>query len=213
MTDSSLPEHAPARGLFITFEGIDGAGKSSHVDWFARRLQARGREVTVTREPGGTPLAEQLRDLVLTCPMDPQTELLLVFAARSEHLARLIRPALARGAVIVCDRFTDSTYAYQGGGRGLSLDWIETLERQVHGDLQPDRTYLFDLPAALAAQRRAAARAADRFEAEDVAFFERVRDAYRYRAGLTEGRFRVIDGEQTIDEVRQSLEEDIKTLL
>ena len=213
MTDSSLPEHAPARGLFITFEGIDGAGKSSHVDWFARRLQARGREVIVTREPGGTPLAEQLRDLVLTCPMDPQTELLLVFAARSEHLARLIRPALARGAVIVCDRFTDSTYAYQGGGRGLSLDWIETLERQVHGDLQPDRTYLFDLPAALAAQRRAAARAADRFEAEDVAFFERVRDAYRYRAGLTEGRFRVIDGEQTIDEVRQSLEEDIKTLL
>ncbi len=213
MTDSSLPEHAPARGLFITFEGIDGAGKSSHVDWFARRLQARGREVIVTREPGGTPLAEQLRDLVLTCPMDAQTELLLVFAARSEHLARLIRPALARGAVIVCDRFTDSTYAYQGGGRGLSLDWIETLERQVHGDLQPDRTYLFDLPAALAAQRRAAARAADRFEAEDVAFFERVRDAYRYRAGLTEGRFRVIDGEQTIDEVRQSLEEDIKTLL
>ena len=213
MTDSSLPEHAPARGLFITFEGIDGAGKSSHVDWFARRLQARGREVIVTREPGGTSLAEQLRDLVLTCPMDPQTELLLVFAARSEHLARLIRPALARGAVIVCDRFTDSTYAYQGGGRGLSLDWIETLERQVHGDLQPDRTYLFDLPAALAAQRRAAARAADRFEAEDVAFFERVRDAYRYRAGLTEGRFRVIDGEQTIDEVRQSLEEDIKTIL
>ena len=210
MTDPSSPDRPPSQGLFITFEGIDGAGKSSHVEWLAQHLRARGREVIVTREPGGTPLAEQLRDLVLTCPMDAQTELLLVFAARSEHLARLIRPALARGAVVVCDRFTDSTYAYQGGGRGLPLAWIETLERQVHGDLQPDRTYLFDLPATLAAQRRAAARAADRFEAEDVAFFERVRNAYRHRVGLTGGRFEVIDGQQTMDEVRVLLEESIK---
>ena len=214
MTHPSSPDRAQSpAGLFITFEGIDGAGKSSHIEWFAERLRGRGREVIVTREPGGTPLAEQLRDLVLTRPMDAQTELLLVFAARSEHLARLIRPALARGAVVVCDRFTDSTYAYQGGGRGLSSPWIETLERQIHGDLQPDRTYLFDLPAALAAQRRAAARAADRFEAEDVAFFERVRAAYRHRAGLSIGRFQVIDGQQTVDEVRQSLEDDLNKLL
>mgnify|MGYP003592521994 FL=1 len=212
MIDPLPPQNLRTKGLFITFEGIDGAGKSSHVEWFAQRLRAGGREVIVTREPGGTALAEQLRDLVLTRPMDAQTELLLVFAARSEHLVRLIRPALARGAAVVCDRFTDSTYAYQGGGRGLSLDWIKTLEREVHGDLQPERTYLFDLPAELAAQRRAAARAADRFEAEDVAFFERVRTAYQHRAGLTAGRFQVIDGRQTIDQVREILEVSIKTL-
>ena len=212
MIDPLPPQNLRTKGLFITFEGIDGAGKSSHVEWFAQRLSAGGREVIVTREPGGTALAEQLRDLVLTRPMDAQTELLLVFAARSEHLARLIRPALARGAAVVCDRFTDSTYAYQGGGRGLSLDWIETLEREVHGDLQPERTYLFDLPAELAAQRRAAAREADRFEAEDVAFFERVRRAYQHRAGLTAGRFQVIDGRQTVDQIREILEVSMKTL-
>ncbi len=218
MTNAMHPmTRAPAdpspKGLFITFEGIDGAGKSSHLEWFAERLRTFGREVIVTREPGGTPLAEVLRDLVLNQPMDPQTELLLVFAARNEHLAGLIRPAIARGAVVLCDRFTDSTYAYQGGGRGLSLKLIETLERQVHGDLQPDRTYLFDLPAALAAQRRAAARAADRFEAEDVAFFERVRMAYRRRAGLSEARFEVIPGEQTIGQVRELLEVSLKLLM
>ena len=213
MIEQLPPDERPSKGLFITFEGIDGAGKSSHVEWFAQRLRAGGREVIVTREPGGTALAEQLRDLVLTCPMDAQTELLLVFAARSEHLARLIRPALARGAAIVCDRFTDSTYAYQGGGRGLSLDWIETLERQVHGDLQADRTYLFDLPAELAAQRRAAARAADRFEAQDVAVFDRVRSAYQRRAGLSAGRFQVIDGRQSIEQVREELEVSLKTLV
>ncbi|HPU51828.1 MAG TPA: dTMP kinase [Burkholderiaceae bacterium] len=207
------PADPSPKGLFITFEGIDGAGKSSHLEWFAERLRTFGREVIVTREPGGTPLAEVLRDLVLNQPMDPQTELLLVFAARNEHLAGLIRPAIARGAVVLCDRFTDSTYAYQGGGRGLSLKLIETLERQVHGDLQPDRTYLFDLPAALAAQRRAAARAADRFEAEDVAFFERVRMAYRRRAGLSEARFEVIPGEQTIGQVRELLEVSLKLLM
>jgi dTMP kinase len=211
------PEQAraerPGGGCFISFEGIDGAGKSSHVDWLAERCRQAGREVIVTREPGGTPLGERLRELVLNEPMAAQTELLLVFAARNEHLEGLIRPALARGCVVICDRFTDSTYAYQGGGRGLPLAWIEALEQAVQGGLQPVRTYLFDLPADLAAQRRAAARAADRFEAEDVAFFERVRAAYARRAGVGGGRFRTIDSRQSIETIRQFIQEDIKSLI
>jgi len=197
---------------FITFEGIDGAGKSTHVAWFAERVRARGAGVVVTREPGGTPLAERIRDLLLNEPMSIDTEVLLMFAARGEHLERLVRPALARGAWVVCDRFTDSTYAYQGGGRGLAPERIATLEHWVHPAFQPDRTYLFDLPPPLAAERRAAARAADRFEAEDLAFFERVRAGYRRRLEADPARIRLIDGRQSIDEIRKLLEEDLASL-
>lgn len=199
-------------GRFITFEGIDGAGKSTHVEWFAQRLRARGVEVLVTREPGGTPLAERLRTLLLTEPMSIDAETLLMFAARKEHLDQLIRPALARGAWVVCDRFTDSTYAYQGGGRGVDPSRIAALEDWVHAGLQPDRTYLFDLPPELAAQRRAAARDADRFEAEDLAFFERVRAAYLHRRDQSNSRMLLVDGRQTIPEVQNLLEEDVARL-
>ncbi|MCA3177948.1 MAG: dTMP kinase [Burkholderiaceae bacterium] len=200
------------RGRFVTFEGIDGAGKSSHVEWFAERLRERGRTVVVTREPGGTELAEAVRDWVLNRPMSMRVEALLVFAARQDHLDRVIRPALAAGTWVVCDRFTDSTVAYQGGGRGMPADDIALLERWVHPDLQPDRTYLFDLDPAEAARRRQAARAADRFEAQDEAFFGRVRGAYRARAAESPERFRRIDGARTIDSIRAELEEDLATL-
>ena len=199
-------------GRFVTFEGIDGAGKSSHVEWFAQRLRERGRGVVVTREPGGTELAEAVRDWVLAKPMSMRVEALLVFAARQDHLDRVIRPALAAGTWVVCDRFTDSTVAYQGGGRGMPLDDIATLERWVHPDLQPDRTYLFDIEPALAAARRGAARPADRFEAEAVVFFERVRAAYLARAAASPARFRRIDGAGTPEEVRASLEEDLASI-
>lgn len=202
----------PTTGRFITFEGIDGAGKSTHVEWFAQRLRAHGREVVLTREPGGTPLAERLRDLLLSEPMSIDAETLLMFAARKEHLDQLIRPAMARGAWVVCDRFTDSTYAYQGGGRGVDPARIGMLEAWVHGGLQPDRTYLFDLPADVAAQRRAAAREADRFEAEDLAFFDRVRTAYLRRRDGAVDRVLLVDGRRSIDEVRVALEEDIARL-
>ena len=199
-------------GRFITFEGIDGAGKSTHIDWYAQALRARGHPVLVTREPGGTPLAEQLRALLLNEPMSIETETLLMFAARREHLERAILPALAAGTWVVCDRFTDSTYAYQGGGRGVPPARIASLEDWVQGGLQPDRTYLFDLPAQEAARRRAAARAADRFEAEDLAFFERVSDGYHRRIDAQPARFQVIDGRQSIDEIRKILEKDIVSL-
>jgi dTMP kinase len=199
-------------GRFVTFEGIDGAGKSTHIEWFAQQVRARGVEVVVTREPGGTPLAERLRDLLLTEPMSVEAETLLMFAARREHLQALIRPALARGAWVVCDRFTDSTYAYQGSGRGVPADRIGELERWVHGDLQPHRTYLFDLPADLAAQRRAGARAADRFEGEDIAFFERVRSGYRARVDGSPGRFLVIDARESIESIKKLLQDSITSI-
>jgi dTMP kinase len=194
---------------FITFEGIDGAGKSSHVEWFAQRLRERGPTVVVTREPGGTELAEAIRDWVLNRPMSMRVEALLVFAARQDHLDRVIRPALAAGTWVVCDRFTDSTVAYQGGGRGMPADDIAALERWVHPDLQPDRTYLFDLDPTEAARRRRAIRMADRFEAEAEAFFVRVRDAYLARAAASPERFLRIDGSQSIPDIRKRLEEDI----
>jgi len=199
-------------GRFVTFEGIDGAGKSTHVDWYVERLRARGIDAVRSREPGGTPLAERLRELLLAEPMSMDTELMLMFAARRDHLERLIRPALSAGRWVVCDRFTDSTWAYQGGGRGGPAERIAWLERWVHGDLQPDRTYLFDLPAALAAERRASARAADRFEREDEAFFRRVREAYRQRAAQSPARFLVIDGRGSIEEIHALLEEDIASI-
>ncbi|MCD6734061.1 MAG: dTMP kinase [Burkholderiaceae bacterium] len=199
-------------GRFVTFEGIDGAGKSTHVDWYVERLRARGIDVVLTREPGGSELAETLRELLLRRKMGMQAELLLMFAARSDHLERLIRPALAAGQWVVCDRFTDSTWAYQGSGRGAPAERIAWLEAWVHGELQPDRSYLFDLAPELAAQRRASVRAPDRFECEDVAFFERVRRGYRERAQADPERFVVLDGERAVPEIRVILEEDIVEL-
>jgi dTMP kinase len=181
------------RGRFITFEGIDGAGKSSHIEPLAAWLRERGHQVLVTREPGGTPLAETLRELVLHQPMDALTESLLVFAARRDHLTRSIQPALDAGTTVLCDRFTDATFAYQGGGRGFDLHVLSQLEAMVHPGLQPDLTLWFDLPAAVAAQRRAAVRAADRFEAESTAFFERVQAGYTARVAAHPARFTRID--------------------
>ncbi|MCW5652429.1 dTMP kinase [Hydrogenophaga sp.] len=191
-----------AAGLFITFEGIDGAGKSTHIENLADALRARGRQVTLTREPGGTPLAEQLRELVLHQAMDPLCEALLMFAARRDHLRQVIEPALARGDVVLCDRFTDATFAYQGGGRGFDLAVLRQLERwvQTRPDAnslrQPDLTVWFDLPTAVAAQRLAGARVPDRFEAEPAAFFERVAQGYAQRMAEDPARFARVDSSQ-----------------
>ena len=205
-------------GRFITFEGIDGAGKSTHLARCAELLRERGIDVLVTREPGGTQLAEQIRDWFLHHDTDPRTEVLLAFAARSDHLARAIRPALAAGQWVICDRFTDSTVAYQGSGRGLGTADVEQIEQWLHPDLQPDRTYLFDLEPAEAARRRAKARAADRFEAEDVAFFQRVRDGYRARVDAdaargpdTSRRILTVEAGRTPDSIWKILEEDLLT--
>ena len=177
------------RGRFITFEGIDGAGKSSHIEALADWVRSRGHGVVVTREPGGTALAERLRELVLHAPMDPLCEALLVFAARHDHLLNLIEPALARGDTVLCDRFTDATFAYQGGGRGFDTGVLAQLEQWVQRGRQPDLTLWFDLAPATAAARRGAARAPDRFEAQDEAFFDRVRAGYAARAAADPGRF------------------------
>ena len=193
-------------GRFVTFEGIDGAGKSSHIEWLAERLRERGRHVVVTREPGGTALAEALRQLVLHQPMDALTEALLIFAARRDHLATRIEPALAAGAVVLCDRFTDATFAYQGGGRGFDLGVLATLESWVQQGRQPDLTLWFDLAPAVAAERRAAARAPDRFESQDLAFFERVRAGYARRAAADPARFALVDSSATPDAVRAQLQ-------
>jgi dTMP kinase len=188
-----------ARGRFVTFEGIDGAGKSTQIEVVANALRGRMLPLVITREPGGTPVGEALREVILHQPMTIGTETLLMFAARAEHLERVIRPALAAGQWVLCDRFTDATYAYQAGGRGLSAERIGELEQWVHPDLQPDLTLLFDVPPAIAAERLARARSADRFEAEQVAFFGRVRDAYLARARAEPQRFIVIDGTQPAD--------------
>ena len=215
-----------APGRFITFEGIDGAGKSTHLGRCAQWLRDRGIAVVVTREPGGTELGEAIRDWFLHQPTDPRTEALLAFAARSDHLERLVRPALAAGEWVVCDRFTDSTVAYQGAGRGLGAERVEQLEQWLHPDLQPDRTYLFDLEPAEAARRRSKARAADRFEAEDIAFFGRVRDGYRARmaaegtaAGTGRGtaglhrRMIALDATGDPETIWRQLEEDLALCL
>lgn len=181
------------RGRFITFEGIDGAGKSTHIERVAQRLRAGGATVVPTREPGGTPLAEALRELVLHRPMDGVTEALVVFAARRDHVEQVIRPALARGETVLCDRFTDASFAYQGGGRGVDAAWLAQLERIVQGGLQPDLTLWLDVPAEEAARRRAAARAADRFEQQDLTFFGRVRAAYAARCAADPARVVRID--------------------
>ncbi|MFD2641045.1 dTMP kinase [Pseudomonas japonica] len=196
-------------GLFITLEGPEGAGKSTNRDYLAGHLRDRGLDVLLTREPGGTPLAERIRELLLAPSdekMDADTELLLVFAARAQHLAEVIRPALARGAVVLCDRFTDATYAYQGGGRGLGVERIATLERFVQGGLQPDLTLLFDLPVEVGLSRAAARGRLDRFEQEGQAFFEAVRQAYLDRAKADPQRYRLIDAAQPLVAVQQSLD-------
>jgi dTMP kinase len=192
-------------GRFITFEGIDGAGKSSHLEPLAAWLRARGHEVIVTREPGGTPLAEALRELLLHRPMDAMSEALLMFAARRDHLREAIEPALAAGRTVLCDRFTDATFAYQGGGRGFDTGILTQLEAWVQQGRQPDLTLWFDLPPATAARRRAAARAADRFEAEDLGFFERVRAGYAQRQQAGPGRFEQLDAGGTPQAVWSSL--------
>jgi dTMP kinase len=205
-------------GIFITFEGIDGAGKSSHLDALTAAFRAQGRAVTVTREPGGTALAEQLRELVLNAPMDGLTEALLVFAARRDHVCQVIRPAMARGEVVVCDRFTDSTFAYQGGGQGLSLPVLAQLERWVQAGtetpdaalLQPDLTLWFDLPPLEAARRLEQARAPDRFEARGVDFFARVRQAYADRAQADPQRFVSIDAAAQREQVWQQVAQAVR---
>lgn len=186
---------------FITFEGIDGAGKSTHIAALTERLIARGATVVNTREPGGTELAETLRGLFLHSGMDSLTEALLVFAGRRDHLQRVIEPALAAGQTVLCDRFTDASFAYQGAGRGMDLGVLTTLEQWVQMGRQPDLTLWFDLPAEMAAARRAAARAADRFEQQDLEFFERVRAGYAARAAGAPARFERIDASLSVAEV------------
>jgi dTMP kinase len=182
-------------GRFISFEGIDGAGKSTHIEALAEHLRERGATVLLTREPGGTALAEHLRELLLHQAMDPLTEALLMFAARRDHLQQHIRPALQRGETVLCDRFTDATMAYQGHGRGFDLQVLAQLESWVQGGLQPDLTLWFDVDPAVAAQRRATARTADRFEQQDLAFFDRVRQGYRARMAQAPTRFVRIDAD------------------
>ena len=196
-------------GLFITLEGPEGAGKSTNRDYLAERLRERGIEVLLTREPGGTPLAERVRELLLAQsdePMAADTELLLVFAARAQHLARVIGPALARGCVVLCDRFTDATYAYQGGGRGLSEARIALLENFVQGELRPDLTLVFDLPIEVGLARAAARGRLDRFEQEGRGFFEAVRRTYLRRARSEPQRYRIVDAAQSLSQVQQALD-------
>lgn len=196
-------------GLFISFEGIDGAGKSTHIEGLAQAFRAQGRAVTLTREPGGTPLAEKLRAMVLNDAMDAMTEALLVFAARRDHLLQCIEPALARGDVVLCDRFTDATFAYQGGGRGFDLkmlsileQWVQTV-RGLEADFirQPNLTVWFDLPAEIAAQRLTGARTPDKFEAQPVEFFRRVSDGYLNRMTESPSRFARINADNTREAV------------
>ena len=204
------------RGLFISLEGIDGAGKSTHIAPLAQAFAESGRTVRCSREPGGTPLAESLRQLVLHEPMDALTEALLVFAARRDHVRQVIAPALARGDVVLCDRFADATFAYQGGGRGFDWETLQTLEKMVltwqngsqahaYGLLQPDLTLCFDVPAATAAARLSGVRAPDKFEAQSAEFFEQVNGGYARRAAENPYRFVRIDAAQPVENVRQQV--------
>jgi dTMP kinase len=198
-----------SRGTFITVEGGEGAGKTTMMDRMAEWLSARGRTVVRTREPGGTELAEKLREILLdkkTVGLSGQAELLLMFAARSQHLAELIRPALQRGDTVLCDRFTDATWAYQGGGRGLPLEDIGALEHLVHGDLQPELTLLLDIPVAQGLRRASHRGETDRFEEESTGFFERVRRAYLARAAAAPERFAIVDASAGLEEVWAQVE-------
>ncbi|SNS78523.1 dTMP kinase [Noviherbaspirillum humi] len=201
-----------AGGKFITFEGIDGAGKSSHIDFVASLLRRAGRTVVHTREPGGTPLGEKLRELVLHEKMHLETEALLMFASRREHIAQVIGPALERGDWVISDRFTDATFAYQGGGRHLDLKKLEALEQWVHPKLQPDLTLLFDVPLEVARARLDATRTLDRFEQEKADFFAATRNEYLRRADQFPNRFRVIDSTRSMEQVQQQLQEIVANL-
>ena len=197
-----------AAGKFITLEGVDGAGKSSHVSFVADFYSAQGRHVVVTREPGGTDLAERLREAVLKEQMEPLTETLLVFAARADHLSRVIMPALAAGSWVVCDRFTDATYAYQGAGNGVASETIRHLENAVHPGFRPDRTLVFDCSYDVS-QQRMSGKSLDRFERADRAFFDRVRNSYLSMAKAEPVRVRIIDASAGMAEVRKSLEQHL----
>ncbi|MCD8537138.1 MAG: dTMP kinase [Burkholderiaceae bacterium] len=200
-------------GRFLTFEGVDGAGKSTHIEWVCERLRHSGVEVCQTREPGGTQLGEKLRELLLHEPMHLETETLLMFAARNEHLRSLIEPALARGLWVVCDRFTDATFAYQGGGRELGIERVAQLADWVHPGFAPDRTWLFDVPLEIARERLSRTRTLDRFEQEQDAFFERTRSVYMNQAKACPDRFKVIDATRTIEAIRHELAADVTHLL
>ncbi len=204
------------RGKFLTIEGTEGVGKSTNLAFVADWLRGRGIEVIVTREPGGTPLAEEIRSLLLSKreePFDETAELLLVFAARAQHLAQVIKPALARGAWVLSDRFTDATFAYQGGGRGLSKATIEQLEQLVQGDLRPDLTLILDIDVELGLNRARQRGELDRFESEAVVFFERVRAAYRQRAESAPNRYAVVDAGKTLDEVQIEIDQVLTSLI
>lgn len=199
-------------GKFITLEGMDGAGKSTHIPIIINTLEAKGIEVVSTREPGGTSLGERLREILLYEPMHAETETLLMFAARREHVAAVIAPALARGAYVLSDRFTDATYAYQCGAKGVSANKVQLLEQWVQEDLQPDVTLLFDVPVEISMQRLASARTPDKFERETADFFTRIRESYLLRAQQNSARFRIINANQVIDVVKQEVEVIISTL-
>lgn len=201
------------RGLFLTFEGVDGAGKSTHVDWAVEQIKARGISVISTREPGGTAVGEKLRDLLLQQPMGLECETLLMFAARAQHIQDVILPALDAGAWVVCDRFTDATFAYQGGGRQMGTERIAALEQWLHPDLQPDNTWLFDVPLDVARERLDRTRDKDRFEQEASAFFLRTREVYLDRAQKQPERFTVIDATQSIDNIRIKLTQQLNVLM
>lgn len=204
------------RGKFLTIEGTEGVGKSTNLAFVRDWLVARGLEVVVTREPGGTPLAEEVRGLLLSKrdeSVDETAELLLVFAARAQHLAQVIQPALARGAWVLSDRFTDATYAYQGGGRGLSKSVIEQLEQLVQGDLRPDLTLILDIDVELGLNRARQRGELDRFESETIGFFERVRAAYRQRAQVAPERYALVDAGKTLPEVQAEIDRVLAALL
>jgi dTMP kinase len=201
------------RGKFITFEGIDGAGKSTHIGFVADFLSSRGKTVVSSREPGGTPLGEKLRDLLLHEKMHLETEALLMFASRREHMAQLIEPNLALGAWVLSDRFTDASFAYQSGGRGLAREKMEALEQWVHPDLQPDLTLLFDVPLEVARERLDATRTLDKFEREQADFFQKCRNEYLRRAAADLGRIVVIDSTRAIDAIQVQLAQVLEKLL
>ena len=201
------------RGLFISFEGIDGAGKSTHIQWLTDYLASKNINVINTREPGGTELGEQMRNMLLNQNMHAKTEALLMFAARNEHIQRVIKPNLEKNICVISDRFTDASYAYQGGGRQLDINTIQTLENLVHPDLQPDCTLLFDLPLEIAQQRISSERKLDRFEQEKQDFFLRTKNAYLDRAQQHKNRFVVIDSSQSIEEIRNHIQAKIDLLL
>jgi len=201
------------RGQFLTFEGVDGAGKSTHVNWVVQWLESHGKVVVSSREPGGTPVGEAIRALVLNTPMHLETETLLMFAARAEHVRTVIEPALAAGKWVVCDRFTDATQAYQGAGRQLGQDRVTALANWVHPNLKPNRTWLFNVPLDVAKERLNRTRTQDRFEQEELAFFQRTQSAYLGLVQQNLDRFKTIDGTQTIESIRDILNIDLLQLI